>query len=195
MNYLAHAYLSLGDHHLLVGNMVGDYVKGKLALEQYPEGIKQGILLHRNIDTFTDRHPAVKAAQNLFRADYGLYSGIFIDTVFDHYLANDPRFFPDEQSLYDFSQNTYRTIEQHLDYCPEKFQHMFQYMKNDNWFYNYRTLKGMLKAFRGLTYRAKYISDPQKAYEIFITGYYELNQRYFDLIDDLHSYVKKELNF
>ncbi len=194
MNYLAHAYLSFDDEQILVGNMLGDYIKGTLALAQFPENIKHGIILHRKIDFYTDAHPAVKAAQNLFRADYGKYSGIFVDTVFDHYLANDPRFFVNEKSLFDFSQTAYTTIEKHLNHCPNGFKNLFGYMKGDNWFYNYRTLKVMLKAFKGLTYRAKYISDPHKAYEIFVAGYYELNQRYFDLIDDLYNYVKKELN-
>lgn len=194
MNYLAHAFLSFRHEQILVGNMLGDYIKGTLALSQFPEGIKDGIMLHRKIDTFTDLHPAVKAAQNLFRADYGKYSGIFVDTVFDYYLANDPRFFIDEKSLFEYSQSSYAIIEKHLDFCPDNFKKMFGYMQSENWFYNYRTLKGMQKAFKGLTYRAKYLSDPDKAYEIFVAGYYELNQRYYDLIDDLYSYVKNELS-
>src|SRR5947207_2830586 len=51
MNFLAHAFLSFNDPGLLVGNMIADSVKGKEA-DNYPDRIRQGILLHREIDSF-----------------------------------------------------------------------------------------------------------------------------------------------
>ena len=55
MNYLAHIYLS-GDNDLVtVGNFIADGIKGK-SYKKYPKEIQTGVLLHRNIDTFTDAH-------------------------------------------------------------------------------------------------------------------------------------------
>jgi acyl carrier protein phosphodiesterase len=86
MNYLAHLYLSGEDEAMMVGNFIGDYVKGKQYL-QYPEKVQAGILLHRQIDSFTDHHPVVRECGRRFKINYGLYSGIVTDVIFDHFLA------------------------------------------------------------------------------------------------------------
>ncbi len=88
MNFLAHARLSFQDPDILLGNMISDFVKGKLKYD-YPEAVQRGIHLHRLIDSFTDTHPVVQEAKELFRPAYRLYSGAIIDVVFDHFLATD----------------------------------------------------------------------------------------------------------
>lgn len=174
--------------------MIGDYVKGMKQVEAFPEGMQQGLMLHRKIDAFADVHPATLRAKNLFRADYRLYAGAFVDSLYDHFLANDPHYFPKEKDLFDFAGEVYATLDQFKDLLPEPFQRMLPHMVKDNWLYNYRTLKGMQHSFRGLVHRAKYIDSSDKAYEILVGHYYELNQYYFDFMDDIASYVKNELN-
>ncbi|KAA5536420.1 DUF479 domain-containing protein [Taibaiella lutea] len=194
MNYLGHAVLSFGNPETLAGNMIGDYVKGSVILDSFPENIKKGIQLHRKIDAFADQHPASLKAKNLFRPDYRLYAGAFVDSLYDHFLANDPHFFPAEKSLFDFSQKVYADLDKQREWLPEQFQKMLPYMVSSNWLYNYRTLKGMKNSFDGLVRRAKYLDSSDKAYEILVGHYYELNQYYFDFIDDVSKYVKNELN-
>jgi acyl carrier protein phosphodiesterase len=64
MNYLAHAYLSFGHAQILLGNMIGDFVKGTEAqMDIYPKAVKQGLILHRKIDSFTDQHAAIREAK------------------------------------------------------------------------------------------------------------------------------------
>lgn len=194
MNYLGHALLSFGKPEILAGNMIGDYVKGKQILETFPAGIKQGIMLHRKIDAFADTHPATLKAKNLFRPDYRLYAGAFVDSMYDHFLANDPHYFAREQDLATFAQEVYQSLEQQKQWLPQSFQEMLPHMVSHNWLYNYRTLKGMQNSFKGLVRRAKYLESSDKAYEILVSHYYELNQHYFDFIDDISEYVKNELN-
>jgi acyl carrier protein phosphodiesterase len=198
MNYLGHAFLSFGDAEVLTGNMIADHVKGRIVLESYPPGIRKGILLHRKIDEFADRHPAGIRARLLFREDYGLYSGSIIDTLYDHFLAGDPKFFPDEQALYGFSQATYSLMQQHEAWMLGRFSPYFSSMREHNWLYNYRTVKGIERSLHGLARRAKYMPPIGKAYDIFITSYYCLNQCYYEFIDDAISFAKTEsaaLNF
>lgn len=194
MNYLGHALLSFDNPEILAGNMIGDFVKGSLILETFPEGIRAGIVLHRKIDAFADVHPATLKAKNLFRPDYRLYSGAFVDSLYDHFLANDPHYFPTEKRLFEFSQEVYESLRRQEALLPEKFREMMPYMFSNNWLYNYRTLKGMKQSFGGLVRRAKYLDSSDKAYELLVTHYYELNQYYFDFIDDIVRYVKNELN-
>ncbi len=194
MNYLAHAYLSFGDPGLLTGNMVADHVKGRAALEAFPEEIQKGIILHRQIDAFTDEHPATQRAKILFRPDYRLYSGAIIDSLFDHYLANDPQYFSDEEALKHFSQDTYANLAVNQQYFPPGFAGYFEHMREHNWLLNYRNLQGMRRSLKGLERRAKYMPDMEKAYETFIGYYYQINQAYFELMDDLVKYVKTQIS-
>lgn len=174
--------------------MIGDYVKGTQALEQFPEQVRRGIMLHRRIDAFADSHHATQKAKSLFRPDYRLYAGAFVDSLYDHFLANDPRYFPSEQDLAGFAQEVYGNLETYRAYLPEKFLQLLPYMVSHNWLYNYRTLKGMQRSFEGLVRRARYLESSDRAYEILVSHYYELNQHYFDFIDDISMYVKNELN-
>src|SRR5688500_15033522 len=145
MNYLAHAFLSFNDPEILVGNMISDFVKGNKKFD-YPMRIQAGIMLHRIIDTFTDDHPATKEAKEFFRPHYRLYSGAFIDVVYDHFLATDVTVFS-ESSLFDFSQQVYSSLEENKQWLPERFAAMLPYMRAQNWLVNYRTLWGTQKSF------------------------------------------------
>ena len=63
MNFLAHILLSGAEDDLLkLGNFMGDTVRGKQYLD-YPEEVQRGILLHRQIDTFTDAHPLFRGSK------------------------------------------------------------------------------------------------------------------------------------
>lgn len=193
MNYLGHAFLSGDDAELLAGNMIGDYVKGKKILEQYPEQVKNGILLHRKIDAYTDTHPASMRAKVWFREVYGMYSGAIIDTIFDHFLANDARYFSSQQELRSFTQGVYKKLEQQKEYFPEKFSYLFPHMQEHDWLYNYRTLQGIQRSLKGLERRAKYIPPIEDAYQILIVSYYQLQQCYYEFIEDVLNFVNKEL--
>jgi acyl carrier protein phosphodiesterase len=192
MNYLAHAYLSFGNKELLIGNMIADHVKGRSALGAFPEEIQKGILLHREIDAFTDAHPAVIRTKVLFRTDYRLYAGAILDSLFDHYLANDPQHFESEAALKDFAEKTYQMITGYEAVLPPAFAQYFPHMRKHDWLGNYRNLQGIRRSLKGVEQRAKYMPDSQKAYETFIGYYYQINQAYFELMDDLVKYVKSE---
>ena len=194
MNYLGHAYLSFGDSEVLTGNMIGDYVKGKLAEANYPPQIWKGIILHRKIDEFADNHPATRRSKLFFRTDYGLYSGAIMDTLYDHFLANDPKIFASDKDLLDFSKKIYNQLDSHAINFPETFRQYYPHMVAHNWLYGYRAVKTMERSLTGLARRAKHMPPPQKAYELFIAHYYQLNQSYFELIDDMVPFVKNELN-
>lgn len=190
MNYLGHAYLSFNEPEILIGNLLGDYVKGSKILETFPEGIKKGIILHRHIDEYTDKHIANSLAKNLFRPDYQLYAGAFVDTLYDHFLANDPRHFNHESDLKQFAEGVYQTLRTYWEYIPSNAQFALENMIQFDWLYNYRTIKGIEKSFNGLANKAEYISDSSKAYQTAIRHYYELNQRYYEFIDDVERHVK-----
>jgi len=194
MNYLGHCVLSFGDAEILTGNLIADHVKGKLALDKYPEGIKKGILLHRKIDAFTDDHMATKRAKILFKPDYGLYASPILDCLYDHYLANDPKYFSSEKELLKFSENVYTKAATQAAFFPEVFANYFPYMKQHNWLYNYRAMPGMQKSLNGLRRRATHMPEIEAAYQTFVMNYYILAQCYYEFMDDISKFVKIELS-
>jgi len=190
MNYLAHAYLSFNKPEILVGNMISDFVKGRKKYD-YPQKIQHGIMLHREIDNFTDTHFATKEAKEIFRPSYRLYAGSFIDVVYDHFLALDKNEFTDE-SLKAFTVNTYSLLDQYTDHFPEKFRMMYPYMKAHNWLYNYRYRQGIEKSLGGVVRRAKYLTESDTAYVLFTDHYDSLKQLYRLFFPELKSMT---LNF
>jgi acyl carrier protein phosphodiesterase len=192
MNFLAHAFLSFDHPHILTGNMISDFVKGKRKFD-YPLSIQNGISLHRQIDDFTDFHPATARAKNFFRADYRLYSGAFVDIVFDHFLAVDKNQFPEKESLENFTRATYNFLEKNSFYFPLQFQKIFPYMKNQNWLLGYHSKEGIRKAFGGLADRALYFDESDIAFQIFNDHYKELQNCYEEFFPQLKQFSLKKL--
>jgi acyl carrier protein phosphodiesterase len=191
MNFLAHARLSGSSTDILTGNMIGDYVKGRQK-DQYPEGIRKGIELHRSIDSFTDHHPAVLEAVRMFRPYYRLYSGALTDILFDHYLSHHEWVRTEEQN--EFVHFVYTTVNNSNHILPENFQTMFQYMKKYDWLNSYRDKEGIERAFRGMSERLTFNSGSQPAIDIFVNNYSELNQLFHSLYPDLKHFVNNLLS-
>jgi acyl carrier protein phosphodiesterase len=191
MNYLAHAYLAFYNPQLTVGNMIADFVKGNQWL-QYEEGIRQGIQMHRAIDTFTDQHPATLAAREYFQPSCGRYSAVFIDIVYDHFLATDKTIFT-ETSLADFVQQVYKIIQSNHSILPLAFQQMFEYMHTQNWLYNYRKKEGMYKSFNGIVRRAKFLKVTADApFAVLEDHYEELAAYYRIFFPEIITYIKDQ---
>ena len=193
MNYLGHAVLSFGDPEVLVGNLFGDHVKGRLALDAYPAGIRKGIELHRHIDEMVDKHPAIARAKLVFREDYRLYAGAIIDTVMDHFLANDPAFFTTEDDLAEFTRDVYEKADRLTAFFPPGFAAYYPYMKQHNWLFNYRKLKGIERSLQGLERRAKYMPPADRAFASFVVAYHQLNGCYYDFIGDIVKFARSEM--
>jgi acyl carrier protein phosphodiesterase len=190
MNYLAHAYLSFGHPEILVGNMISDFVKGRRKFD-YPPGIQHGITLHRIIDTYTDNHQEVQRAKQYFRPYYRLYSGAFIDVIFDHFLAIDPDEF-DEKSLLAFSQGVYDTLEHFREWWPEGFAHMFPYMKQQDWLFNYHSRQGTEKSLGGVVRRAKYLSESSTAVFLFEENYQPLQDCFRQFWSEARPFITNQ---
>lgn len=175
VNYLAHAYLSFGDPEVLTGNMISDFVKGRKKFD-YPPRILAGINLHRSIDEFTDDHPVNKEVQKILKPAYGLYSGAFVDVIYDHFVALEIK-----SAVYDFERYTldvYENIGRFGNILPFTFNNIFPYMKQHNWLFNYQFTWGIEKSIQGLVHRAAYLSDSQTAFQLFTDRYAEFNDAF-----------------
>jgi acyl carrier protein phosphodiesterase len=171
--------------------MISDFVKGKKKFD-YPPGIQTGIALHRAIDTFTDTHPATKKAKEIFRPHYRLYSGAFIDVVYDHFLAIDESEFT-KTSLFEFSQEVYSTLEKQSSWLPAHFAAMFPSMKKHNWLLNYRTRHGAGQSLGGVVRRSAYLTESDTAFQLFEEHYQPLQEYYRQFWADLKPFSRTAL--
>ena len=191
MNYLAHAYLSFNNQDILIGNMIADYVKGK-QIESFSKPIQRGIMLHRNIDEFTDKHPVVKETKIIYREAAGRYDGSFLDITFDHFLALDQKEEPQEGWL-NFTLGCYNTIDKNLSGLPQDFIWFYHHMKEENWLYNYRYRWLIEKNFSRFSKHIKYLPDNAPVYQAFIENYEKLRKGYQDFFPELKDFVKQSI--
>jgi len=149
---LGHATLSGNDDNILIGNMLGDFIKGNKYLN-YPLSIQKGMRYHRLLDEYTDQHPSVRDATKLLRAEGIRYAGVFIDIFFDYFIANDSTFFKNEKELEEFTLSTLGKLESAYEIMSEDMKTYFGYMIRYNWLYHYRSRSGIEKAIIGLIKR------------------------------------------
>jgi acyl carrier protein phosphodiesterase len=141
LNYLAHSFLSFDDPELLFGQFIADDIKGN-KYQQFPTRIKEGILLHRYIDYFTDNFPECLELRKEFRSVLGLYSGVAIDVFFDHILAVQWDSYHTRNQQH-FIQNVYDTLDKKTNLMSEKRRFIHGKMKEHDWLGRYKTLEGI----------------------------------------------------
>lgn len=122
MNFLFHMLLSGNDDQLMVGNFMGDFVKGPL-LESSQSRILQGVALHRRIDSYADRHPLFRQSRHRISHDYGLYRGVMVDIFYDYYLVNDWAVWSREP-LDAYLLRTRTAVENHLSSLPAEMHRL-----------------------------------------------------------------------
>jgi acyl carrier protein phosphodiesterase len=120
VNYLVHFFLAGDDDELRLGNLLGDFVKGRVERFEHQgltERLRTGIQMHRTIDAFSDRHPAVHRSKRILTSDYGRLSGVIVDVFYDHVLARRwTEHHPRPLSVY--AQDVYRTLVANLHRLP-----------------------------------------------------------------------------
>lgn len=190
MNFLAHAYLSGNSTKLLVGNFIGDFVKGK-QYRNLEEEVAQGVLLHRAIDDFTDQHPVVGQSKAKLREKYRHYAGVIVDMAYDHFLASNWSRYH-SQGLLEYTKKVYAIIEDHNPILPGRMETMLHYMKQDNWLYQYATLEGIDQALTGMSRRTKFDSKMDEAVIDIENHYQDLKKEFETFLPDAVKFVKEQ---
>ena len=185
MNYLAHLYLSGSNPKIKVGNFIGDYVKGHDYTRYSPE-IRKGILLHRRIDDFTDKHPLFKKSSAVFRERYGRYSGIITDVVFDHLLAANWERYSDK-TLRRFVSESHRILMMHYFSLPNKVKQFIPFMIKSRRMELYKNVDGLSKT---LSIMSNYTSLPPHsdwAIEQLMKNKDALKENFFLFFEDIRE--------
>lgn len=188
MNYLAHLYLSKDNEDILIGNFIADAVKGR-KFNDYPTGIRAGIILHRHIDSYTDTHPIVKRSMRRLHERYRHYNGVIIDIIYDHYLAKNWSNYS-TISLENYASNTYKFLAQKREIFPERMLPVLNHMTNHNWLVTYKSISGIERVLKGMNTRTKGISRMDLAIEDLLEHYNDFENDFTEFFSELESYTK-----
>lgn len=185
MNYLAHTLLSGSNEDILLGNFMGDAIKGN-KFDHYNNDIQFGVRLHRFIDNYTDKHPKVLESNQLIRSVFHKFSGVVSDIYFDYFLANNFNKYS-SVSLEEFSQNVYRILKENYDLLPERNKEMVPYMIKQNWLLSYKSLEGMERVFQGMARRTKFKSNMEEAVQELYVHQDKLEACFIPFFEDIKS--------
>jgi acyl carrier protein phosphodiesterase len=192
MNFLAHLYLSGDNTKLMVGNFIGDFVKGRNALEKFEPEIVRGILLHRAIDAFTDTHPVVAQSKNRLRPRYRHYAGVIVDVFYDHFLASNWGLYHTEP-LAGYAARVYQLIQGFEPILPGEVKYMLPYMISGNWLVNYAKVEGIHRALSGMAQRTSFDSKMDEAVQDLVKDFNDFKNEFDVFFPELSAYCKTKI--
>jgi acyl carrier protein phosphodiesterase len=153
LNFLAHALLAGDEPALIVGGVVGDWIKGPLSAG-LPADLARGAALHRAIDEHAETHPAFRQSRARVAPERRRYAGVLVDIFYDHLLARDwARLY--RQPLQDFCAGVYRHIELRLPDLPDYAHGALRLMAREDWLSSYASIEGIADVLTRMSRRAR----------------------------------------
>lgn len=191
MNFLAHIYLSGNNDFIKIGNFMADGIRGNDYLN-FPDEVKEGILLHRQIDTFTDAHPVFRKSKHRLHEAYGHYSGVIVDILYDHFLAKNWSNYSEEK-LTDFAQNFYQSLLDNSAILTERTKGMLPFMIARNWLVSYETIAGIGMILFQMDHRTKYKSKMQFAIKELEHYYAQFEEEFTTFFEELMQFTAEKI--
>lgn len=193
MNYLAHIQLAHVSDTSMLGNFLGDFVKGS-DLSHLPIEHQHGIRLHRQIDTYTDRHTEVRALREIFPKSIRRMSGVVIDIYFDHLLCRHWSRF-NEHHLDTLLDAFYLEIEQHSKPIGGRFTQVKEGLIEYRWLSDYQEIANCERALHQIEKRLNgKVLFAQEAVQFVAQNSAEFEQRFLRFYPDLINYTVLRAN-
>ena len=188
MNYLAHLYLSGDIEDLMIGNFIGDAIRGD-QYKQLKPAVQAGVRLHREIDRFTDTHNTVRRSKKRMWHVFGRYSSVVADVFLDHFLARDwDTYHP--QSLENYAVSVESMLRPRLAEFPERSRRFFDYMTKNRVLLSYASITGTGKALTQMAQRARFESHMEQGASELSRCYEAYCQDFRTFFPELRTYVQ-----
>lgn len=191
MNYLAHMFLSLDREDLMIGNLSGDFVKVADMRYMKPE-IEQGVLLHRKIDKFTDRHEVVGQSIKRLTAIHGKYSAVIVDILYDHLLTHNWATYKNEP-LEEFKKRNYEILTRRHKDLPERLQKKIVKMIDRDFIEGYRSFDGMRYIMHYMDKRTSFPSKFEESIDQYEDEFEDFNSDFNQFFPELIAFVKADV--
>ena len=173
----------------MVGNFIADSVKGS-AVDNYNEGIQQGIKLHRIIDMYTDNHPEMLKSKERLRPRYKKYAPVITDIFYDHFLASNWQNYSNS-TLRDYTNEVYKYLEEHYNIFPERSKQFYNYMMKYDILFAYTKIEGIERVMQGMSRRASFTSGMETAAEELQKDYEMYQKEFRAFFPDLQKHVNQ----
>lgn len=184
MNFLAHLHIADHCNSHLMGNLLGDFVKGDPS-KQYQTDISNGIKLHRFVDRITDHHDLVEECKPHFTGVARRFAPIALDMFWDHCLAKHWRTFS-PQSLDSFVRYAYCEVNKQIsDDLPPRFLMLHSRMWSGGWLQSYQDLENIEFALHRMSQRSPRMADLTTTFEVLDNEYEQLEAKFAALYQDV----------
>lgn len=188
MNFLAHIYLSGESEEIKLGNFIGDFVKGRQFL-MYPENVSKGILLHRQIDSFTDTHPIVRECIIKLRPGFGKYSGIVVDLFLDHLLAVNWHHYSFEK-LSIFTKRFHAVLLSNFFQLPSQVKMFLPFLIQNKRLQSYSSFEGIEKTLSIMVQHTSLPSETKYAMNILESEYLFFNNAFNQFFPEIIHFIE-----
>jgi len=187
MNFLAHLHIAEHTQTSLLGNFLGDFIKGSPD-GKFTDEVVQGIRLHRFVDSYTDNHQLIKFAKPFFHNEVRRFSPIALDMFWDHCLAKHWSDFHDS-SLRDFSLQAQVVVEkeshQLSQALPAQFEKVSSLVWKGRWFEHYAEIKNIDFALQRIALRSPRMAPLGATFATLLSHYDQLSELFFELYPDV----------
>lgn len=188
MNYLAHLYLAEDSPKSLLGNLLGDFIKGR-SIDAYCDEIKKGIQLHQRVDRYTDLHPVFHESKRLISPVNRRYAGIIIDIFYDHFLAKNWLSYS-SIPLEEFTRNVYKILHTYEAILPDSLKRVLPNITRRNLLMSYAELQGMKVVLERISVRLKRENHLVSALDDLTANYERFESDFSLFFPDLIDYVQ-----
>ena len=193
MNYLSHIYLSGDSEEIKLGNFIGDFVKGQQFLK-YPPIVAKGILLHRQIDSFTDSHSLINECIVKLRPGFGKHSGIVIDIFLDHFLAVNWHLYSFEK-LSTFTKKFHAVLLSNFFQLPPRVKMFLPFLIQNKRLQSYGSFQGIENTLRIMAQRTSLPSETEFAMKILEDEYQFFNYAFNRFFPEIIHFVEMKGDF
>lgn len=188
MNFLAHALLAGEAPHLIVGGVVGDWIKGHLPAG-LPDDLARGVSLHRAIDHFAETHPAFCRSRSRVSPARRRYAGVLVDVFYDHLLAkNWAALHP--QPLQEYCEIVYGLIEARLPELPADSHLALKLMAKEDWLSSYAQIEGIADVLARMSRRARQPNPLMQGELEFLADIEGFTGDFYEWLDDTRKFCR-----
>jgi acyl carrier protein phosphodiesterase len=186
VNYLFHIYLSGSDPEILIGNFMGDFVKGRLG-DDFAPRVRRGIELHRRIDSFARDQADFNRSRLRIGQEFGLYRGVLVDLFYDHFLARDWQRWSD-QPLAVFLDQTRGVIQARRDQLPQRLDAIVSVIFDDL-LPSYAEPAGIVQALERMSRRVRRVNPLAGGGAELLRSYAELETDFLAFLPEVRQFA------
>ena len=181
MNYLVHLSCSIYDEETLPGNFIFDLLNSKEKFS-HASSLVKGIALHKQIDSFSNSHPALQVINSTLHPVVHKYAPVVSDIMCDQLMFKQwDALMP--MTYKEFEQWVYKRLRLDLSNFPERLHSQINHMIERHWLRAYTETKGTRKVLERLNQKINFPIDLTAGIPVFTKNH----EMYLDLFSEFYS--------